>query len=249
MQRRFPPGAASFLFSTMLQQILPGLFTFSNLIVGRVYLVEDSDGLTLVDTGPNTAARQIDRALSASGRQLDQVRRIVITHAHPDHASNLPWLKARSGAALFGSAKEKDVLEGRLPMESLAIRAGKYLPKLYLPVCTLDHLVVDGDELPFFGGVRAISSPGHTKEQMAYWQPEKRVLFCGDTIIRFPHTRPPFKIFTQNPLENARSIMKLNRLSPAVLLPGHGRPIIANTAQHLAQFAAKTAERYNLLLS
>jgi hypothetical protein len=33
-----------------MQQILPGLHTFTGLMAGRVYLIEDADGLTLIDT-------------------------------------------------------------------------------------------------------------------------------------------------------------------------------------------------------
>lgn len=230
----------------MLQQILPNVLTFRNLFIGRVYLVEDEDGFTLVDTGHALAAKQIQRALENSGHKLEDIRRIAITHTHPDHASNLPWLKAKSGASLIGPASEKDALEGRAPMETPQTGIGKAFPRLYLPKCTVDVPVRDGDLLPILGGTIVIETPGHTSGAVAYWQPSKRLLFCGDVLIRFPKTRLPFSVFTMDMKENVRSIINISKLDPAALMPGHGRPITENTSAHLRAFAQKSAARFGL---
>src|SRR4051812_12742417 len=99
-----------------MQRILPGLYTFTGLVIGRVYLIRDRDGLTLIDTGLALAADRIIRQITRAGGRADQVRRILITHAHPDHAGGLHRLKALTGAEVIAAALERPVLAGECPI-------------------------------------------------------------------------------------------------------------------------------------
>jgi glyoxylase-like metal-dependent hydrolase (beta-lactamase superfamily II) len=69
--------------------------------VGRVntYLIDD-DPLTLVDSGPNsgTALDELERALAAHGRRVEDLELIVISHQHMDHLGLVSILARRSGA-------------------------------------------------------------------------------------------------------------------------------------------------------
>src|ERR1700749_4225708 len=70
-------------------------------LVGRVncYLIED-DPLTLVDSGPNSgkALDELERALAAHGRRVEDLELLVITHQHIDHEALPHILPRRSGA-------------------------------------------------------------------------------------------------------------------------------------------------------
>lgn len=70
----------------------------------NLWLLEDSDGWTLVDTG---AAAAVTRAcweeIFTAGRLGQPVRRIVITHFHPDHLGLAPTLAQRTGASVWMS--------------------------------------------------------------------------------------------------------------------------------------------------
>src|SRR4051795_9978319 len=69
--------------------------------VGRVncYLIED-DPLTLVDTGPNSgkALDELEQALAANGRRVEDIELVVITHQHMDHLGLAGIVARRSGA-------------------------------------------------------------------------------------------------------------------------------------------------------
>ncbi len=241
-------GEALYLYlvwTELLQQILPSIYTFSNLVIGRVYLVVDDDGLTLIDTGTAFATNRIFRDIAKSEFKIDDLKRIVITHAHPDHASQIPRLKAKSGASVYASELERIMIEGNEPMESIR-GAPRWWPKLLLPESKLEHGLREGDVVPFFGGMTAIATPGHTRGHMAFWQEQKRILFCGDVLIRIPRTRLPFSLVTQDIQENVRSLKKLSRLKPAAVLPGHGRPILDNAAQHLEDFTRKQTRKFGI---
>lgn len=161
-----------------MKQILPGLFAFTGLLLGRVYCIEDEDGLTLVDAGLSLAAPKVLRQLAAAGRTPGDVRRILITHAHPDHVGGLQALKAATGAQIICTDIEKPFLEGATPILAKGRKPTK--PMRGIPV---DRAVQDGDALPeVFGGLRVVTTPGHTLGQAAFWQQERCVLICGDTI-------------------------------------------------------------------
>ena len=72
-------------------------------LVGRVncYLIED-EPLTLIDTGPNSGKSldDLERALAAQGRRIEDLGLIVLTHQHMDHLGLLEILARRSGASV-----------------------------------------------------------------------------------------------------------------------------------------------------
>ena len=225
-----------------MQPILPGLSCFTNLIVGRVYLIEDPSGLTLVDTGIEPAADRILKQLQAAGRKASDVKRILITHAHPDHVGGLPRLKKATGAQVIASAIERPVIEGkmavpRVPREKLAGFFRLRPPNTVYKPTPVDYEVQGGEVLDVMGGLQVVFTPGHAPGHIAFWQPEKRLLFCGDVLFNMPRLRLPFAMLTVDMQENIRSIHKVVALEPEVVVFGHGDPL-HNAAAVLRQFAA-----------
>ncbi len=229
-----------------MKQIIPGLYTFSGLLVGRVYLIEDPDGLTLIDASLASAAPKILRQLTTLGRKPGDVKRILITHAHPDHVGGLPALKQATGAQVICSAVERPFTEGktevpRAPAESLSPLTRRMLPPpTTLPGTPVDRTLQDGEWLPeVMGGLQAVLTPGHAPGHTVYWQPQKGVVFCGDVIMRLPGLRLPFAAFTVDMAENKRSIQKVVRLQPKMVCFGHGNPLLQNATETLRAFAQK----------
>ncbi|MBI4771515.1 MAG: MBL fold metallo-hydrolase, partial [Chloroflexi bacterium] len=223
-----------------MKQIVPGLFTFTGLMVGRVYLIEDPDGLTLVDASIPPAATKVLRQLATAGRRPDEVKRILITHAHPDHVGALPALQQATGAQVIASAADRPVVEGKAsaplpPREALSGVARLVRPAdAPLPGTPVDREVQDGEVLAgVMGGLTALATPGHTPGHLAFWQPERRILLCGDVLMRLPWLRLPFAVFTTDMAENVRSIRRVAELEPSLVCFGHGQPLTHNTAQAL----------------
>src|SRR6188474_1984396 len=99
-----------------MQQILPKLYTFTGLYAGRVYLIDDPSGLTVVDTGLALAADKIVKQLEAKGRKAGDVKRILITHGHIDHVGGLPKLRELTGAEVIAPSGDRLVIEGKEPV-------------------------------------------------------------------------------------------------------------------------------------
>jgi glyoxylase-like metal-dependent hydrolase (beta-lactamase superfamily II) len=227
-----------------VKQISQGLYYFTGLIAGRSYLIEDPDGLTLVDAGLALATAKILRQIEALGRQASDLKRILVTHAHPDHVGGLPKLQALTGAVVCASAVEKPVIEGKAPVRRPARQDLSMLSRLIalpeqtIPGTPVARVVADGEILDeVLGGLQAIASPGHSLGHLAFWQPARRVLFCGDVITRFRNLGLPFAAFTVDMEENKRSLRRLADLEPAIICFGHGNPLTHDTAITLREFA------------
>lgn len=229
-----------------MQLVTSGVYRLTGTLVGNVYLIEDPDGLTLIDTSIPQSAAAILRQVQALGRRPADVRRILITHAHPDHVGALPELKRVTGAQVIASAIERPVIEGKVavpvtpPEKRIGLARLFVPPRTVLPPTAVDREVRDGEALPeVLGGLTVVATPGHAPGHLAFWHPARRLLFCGDVIFRLPNLRLPFSFFTVDMDENKRSIRKVAALEPAIVCFGHGRPLRQNAAAAIHTFAQK----------
>lgn len=227
-----------------MRAIIPGLYTFDRLILGRVYLLDDEDGLRLVDTGIGLAANRILDQLTASGRRPTDVREIWLTHAHPDHVGSLGKLKAVTGAQIVASAVEKPIVEGVVPVPR-PDPASLPLPARLIPSSetrykglSVDRTVEDGEVLA--GGWSVVATPGHAPGHISFWHAQKRALILGDVLMNVAGLHFPLASATVDMEQNARSLRRLLDLDAQVVCFGHGQPILQGGGEALRSFAART---------
>ncbi len=230
-----------------MHRIIPGLYTFTGLPVGRVYLITEGEGLTLIDASVSFAAGTILRQITKLGFAPSDVRRILITHAHPDHVGALAALVDATGAEVWSSRLERPVIEGAIPVPMPPLDDLRGVARLMRPGQTFFPRVAvarelhDGEMLPeVFGGLQVIATPGHAPGHLAFWHAEQRVIIMGDVIMNFPpRMRLPFAAFTYDMAENIRSLGRVVRLAPQIACFGHGKPITVNTTERIGAFARK----------
>jgi glyoxylase-like metal-dependent hydrolase (beta-lactamase superfamily II) len=228
-----------------MQTILPGVFRLTGLVVGNVYLIEDPDGLTLIDASIAPSAGAILRQVARWGHPRSVLRRILITHAHPDHVGALPALHHQTDAQVIASAQERPVIEGRIAIPRVPVEKRRGLsrflpPETILPGTPVHREVGEGDVLPeVLGGLQVLATPGHAPGHLAFWHPERRLLFCGDVIFRLPWLRLPFYFLTVDMEENKRSLRRLVNLDATTVCFGHGRPLQQDSAARLRAFARR----------
>lgn len=228
-----------------MKAIIPGLYTFTGLIAGRVYMIDDPDGVTLIDASIAPAGKRILRQLQAAGRTPADVKRILITHAHPDHVGALPELKAATGAEVICSVVDTPVAEGRAPIVSppreTLTGISRFLvpPRTLLKGITVDREISDGDVLTeIMGGLHVVATPGHSPGHLAFWQPERKVLIVGDAIMRlFGRVRVPLAMLTADMDAARRSIARLTDYDAQVVCFGHGEPITHNGGEAIRALA------------
>jgi glyoxylase-like metal-dependent hydrolase (beta-lactamase superfamily II) len=193
------------------------------------YLVEEEDGLTLIDAAMAFGWKGILQAASSLGKPI---RRILLTHAHADHVGALDRLRAACpDAEVAISERDARLLAGDyalLPGEHPDKIRGGFNRKLRTRP---DRLLRDGERI---GSLTAIAAPGHTPGHMAFMDERCGILIAGDAfqtrggvavsgIVRPGFPFPAMATWSREAaLATAR---KLRELRPSVLAVGHGEMI------------------------
>ncbi|MEP7312521.1 MAG: subclass B3 metallo-beta-lactamase [Pseudomonadota bacterium] len=123
-------------------------------------LITSGYGHVLIDGGLPQSAGQIAANIETLGFKLTDVKAILNTHVHPDHAGGIAELQRRSGAQVYARRPGNDVLmTGQLSKDDPQYGKGK----TRLPRVPNVWVVHDGESLGV-GSVRlqAVATPGHT---------------------------------------------------------------------------------------
>ncbi|WP_409305982.1 MBL fold metallo-hydrolase [Peribacillus sp. SCS-155] len=217
----------------------------TNLFPVNCYLVEEENGLTLVDAALPFSAKKILETVNRIGKPL---KHIVLTHAHQDHIGALDFIKAsHPGAEVSLSHRDALLLDGKtelLPGEpNTPIRGG--IPK---GITTRpDTLLAEGDRIGF---LEVIYTPGHTPGSISLFDTRNGSLIAGDAFqtrggIAVSGTMRPLFPFpamaTWNKIVALQSAKKILGYTPSLLATGHGNMLV-NPSQHIS-FAIKQSEQ------
>lgn len=217
----------------------------------NLWLLRDGDGWTIVDTGfPDDAVRATWRQVIAG---LDgPVKRLIVTHFHPDHLGLATWLMAETGAPLWMTSGEfltahvvwnevaghgarfmvDQFRQHGLDADGLARfekrgsgyrKAVPALPEHYHRLKADDEICVDGR--PW----QVIIGHGHAPEHMSLYCPELGVLISGDMLL--PRISTNISVFAATPDADALGwyLDSLDKLASGIpeqtlVLPSHGLP-------------------------
>ena len=190
------------------------------------HVLVDADGAVLLDTGFPGDAGRIRRVLAAAGRGPRDVRAILLTHGHIDHAGNAAELQAWTGAPLYAHHLEQPHLDGTFPYGGFARVTGG-LEAVGRAVtryrrAEIDVAIGDGDALPFWGGLRVVHLPGHTLGHCGFYSAKHDLLFSGDLWVRFMmRTQVSPRIFSDDVAQVPASMRKARALGARWVIPGH----------------------------
>ena len=101
-----------------MQQIAYNIYQIS---LGSVntFLIEDN-GLTLVDSGSKNSADKIFKAIVKGGKNPDNIKQVILTHCHPDHAGSAAEINDRLGIPIWAHEEDAVLIEKgvavRMPM-------------------------------------------------------------------------------------------------------------------------------------
>jgi glyoxylase-like metal-dependent hydrolase (beta-lactamase superfamily II) len=195
----------------------------------NAYLVEEEDGLTLIDTTlPRSAG-----AIQEAARKLDRpIVRIALTHAHGDHIGSLDALAAALGdVEVLISARDARLLnKDKTPDPGEPADAkyrGSYPGASTKPTRTFEP----GERV---GSLEVVAAPGHTPGHVAFLDIRDRTLYCGDAystlggVATSAKANPRFPlpaVATWHPATELASARALRALDPSRIAPGHGKVV------------------------
>jgi glyoxylase-like metal-dependent hydrolase (beta-lactamase superfamily II) len=231
----------------------------------NLWLLEDGDGWTLVDTGMQTSEtkahwRTIFAGDLASGGPSGgglggkPIKRVIVTHMHPDHVGLAGWITRKFQCDLWMSRLE--YITCRMLVADTGREAPEAGVKFYRDAGweqeDLDRYVdrfggfgkavsqlpdayerlSDGQELPIGGRTwRIVTGSGHCPEHACLWCPELNVFISGDQIL--PRISSNVSVFPTEPNADPlndwlKSCEKLKGMLPAdiLVLPAHNEPFV-----------------------
>jgi glyoxylase-like metal-dependent hydrolase (beta-lactamase superfamily II) len=212
----------------------------------NVYVLDEPDGLTLIDGGwAIPESREVlDKALQLLGRTTADITRVLVTHIHRDHYTQAVTLRRDSGAIVSLGAGERPSLEAlNNPMHHSSQVA--YLRESGAPALSAfwrsridsgsrdlsmwespDHWL-SGDSQIELGSraLDAIETPGHTRGHLVFADRAAGLLFAGDHVL--PTITPSIGFEPVPPAlplaDYLGSLAKVRALPDLTLLPAHGQ--------------------------
>lgn len=199
--------------------------------IANLYVLDTETGVVIVDTGFGKAAPLVMQKLRELKRAPRDVRLIVLTHAHVDHAGSAAALRRLTGAPLaLHRADAPKARAGKHNMPNGRGPTGKVLEhtfnglrlKFRFEAFEPDLLLDEGDTLRDFGlNARVVHTPGHTLGSLSLLLPE-HVMFVGDAIIN--QFRVAMPLYGEDTTQAYDSLRRIAALHPRLVYSGHGEP-------------------------
>jgi glyoxylase-like metal-dependent hydrolase (beta-lactamase superfamily II) len=213
----------------MLQHILIDAHNPSPM-TGRgnnTYLIVGGDKqATLIDAGVGRPEHLADVGQHLRERE-STLRRVLITHAHPDHASGAPAIALAHPAAHF--------------FKKLWLDEDRKASVHWEPIDEGDGIDTGGETLI------VLHTPGHSPDHLAFWHQPSRTAFTGDLVAKGSSVM----IEASRGGSLAKYLASLERirdLKPLRLMPAHG-PVIDDPEAVLAQYVAHRLMRERQVLA
>jgi glyoxylase-like metal-dependent hydrolase (beta-lactamase superfamily II) len=228
----------------------------------NVYLVEESAEVTIIDAGAPAQWNDLTGELAAMGRSLDDVRAVVLTHAHVDHVGFAERIRRERGVPVHVHELDAPLARGERKPQGQVTGGVRPLPLLRFLVAALRNGMLrpatpiaevgtfgDGATVDVPGAPRVILVPGHTEGSAVLHVASRDALFAGDAIATLNvvagTTGPQLAPFGSDPARALASLSRLEGLDARLVLPGHGQPWRGGVpeAVRLARLAGLTGWR------
>jgi glyoxylase-like metal-dependent hydrolase (beta-lactamase superfamily II) len=195
----------------MTSALAPGLDYVDLNFLGRPSIIatavlQGASGVALIDPGPSTTIEHLRGALREKGIALRDVRQLLLTHIHLDHAGGTGTLLREQPDidVLVHERGAPHLIDPSRLLGSAGRLYGADMERLWgdvLPVPAGRVKALGGGERVTAGGRELLVeyTPGHASHHVSYFDPSSRIAFVGDTAgIRrgagkyvMPPTPPP----------------------------------------------------------
>jgi glyoxylase-like metal-dependent hydrolase (beta-lactamase superfamily II) len=202
----------------------------------NVFLVDHPAGLILIDAGPRGSKALIFEGIRQIGKQPEDLKYIILTHAHHDHSGGLTAILETFPVPVYASPLCAQMVEKGIAFQpqskllafllrAITLFGVLRLQFLYIqPVKYPIKTVQQGDVIPDANGLEVIDAPGHCAEQIALFYPIKEaLLFAADCAENLKKLKPSFAY--QSASVNAKTIANLSNFSFSIAVFGHGNSV------------------------
>lgn len=150
-------------------------------------VLEGPDGIALIDPGPSSCLPVLESALAEGGRSLGEVRAILLTHIHLDHAGATGTIAGRvPGVRVYVHERgARHLIDPEKLLHSATQLYGDEMDRLWgaveaVPAAAVTPLA-GGESLDIVGRSLDVSyTPGHAQHHVSYFDTVSRLAFVGD---------------------------------------------------------------------
>ncbi|MES2765556.1 MAG: MBL fold metallo-hydrolase [Bacteroidota bacterium] len=225
-----------------MQKITDNLYQI-NLGPVNVFVIEDN-GLTLIDSGHKGSTDKIFGAIRKAGKNVNDIKQLILTHSHPDHAGSAAEIKRRLKIPVLAHKADAELMKkgiaGRLPHNVSTDIANRIIFHLFIKNSEnkIEALEVDtkleGNEvLPIAGGLQVVHTPGHSAGHIALFLKKQDLLIAGDICAHMMWLG--FSTVYEDRTLGIKSILKAADLGFESAVFGHGRPIKHSAAKKMRE--------------
>lgn len=184
-----------------------------NLGFVNAYVLVRGNEIAVVDTGVENSQGKIEEVIKSVGRAWGDVKHVVLTHYHPDHAGSMDAVMAAStNAKAYAGAADIPQIKTTAKLETIG----------------------DGSEV---FGLQIINTPGHTMGHVSVYDPVGLALITGDAITndgKLANSNPQFTASMADAVASVKKIAKL-KFDKAYFM--HGTNIESGASDAVAKLA------------
>ena len=221
------------------------------------YLVITDEGITVIDAGLPGQWRDLLAELADLGRDVGDIKGVILTHGDSDHVGYAERLRRDHGVPVYVHAADADRAKGgpkpqngkqqfgaaALGFMAYALRKGGARTTWLTEVVP----VQGGETLDLPGSPRIIALPGHSEGSIAIHVPLADAVFVGDGLttrhVLTGRKGPQPAPFTDEPDRAIASLRALLPTGATWVLPGHGVPWSGGVAAAVAAVQAAADDR------
>lgn len=220
-------------------------------------VIFNNDSLILIDTGFPGLFNQINEAIENEGLEFSKLNTIIFTHQDIDHIGNVHdiFKKVPGDIKTFSHEQEKAYINSeKIPVKLAKLQANlENLPdnmKVAYKMLkagfennkvNIDETLIDGQELPYCGGITVIHTPGHTPGHICLYIKQWKILIAGDIFCVNDGIlcREDENLNFDNEL-NLESIQKLMKYDIETVICYHGGLYNNNVNERIAELASES---------
>jgi len=212
--------------------------------IQSIYLAVYDDKILLLDGCCKADVNLIYNFITQElQRPIEQLKAVMVTHMHPDHAGAANSLKQRFGCKIISGYVEGDWYSGFagwlmylsdiLLTQWVAKRLGKTRKQVwYFPRLNADYLLKDNETIPDFEDWQVIETQGHTDRDISLFHTPSKKVYVADLAVKVKDKFiPPFPLFYPNRYQN--SLSKIEKLKPSSVILAHGGEVQISRAEYL----------------
>jgi glyoxylase-like metal-dependent hydrolase (beta-lactamase superfamily II) len=189
--------------------------------------------------GVKQSGKKVMAALASIGSGPSDVTRLMLTHAHPDHAGGAAYVAQQTGHAFGIHEADADFArEGVGPPRDRSFLLGRLLsrgPNGFAPV-SVGETFTDGQLIPSLGGIQVVHTPGHSPGHASFLLQESGVLITGDAIFNVRGLRWPIKAFCTDFRLTTQTAVRLAELEYSTAAFTHGPELRDRPREQIRRF-------------